>query len=277
VSNHHSPTTLRRGMTVPQQALGSTGSYESATGSTKLLQVLYQTNLPSGKTLAADLLASFDADFGRLQGWFGSGPGNLPFKVFLESGDFGAYHKGCTATEIHCSVFDGSDPDLVRMLVIAEVVEVFAAALGKGWDCGTSDGEALSRVLATELYGVEIVGRATAPIWLQQVNRPDFVSVSDPTDANPLSTGCATLFLNFLHYQLGYGWSNIIQQGDRDQDGNLNLASTYKRLTGKVDAFTPFNAALAQVYPPGGPVYLEIDNPFPLPAAAVRAFQAAAA
>ncbi|HYL05724.1 MAG TPA: hypothetical protein VE075_06775 [Thermoanaerobaculia bacterium] len=275
--NSQSGVVVRRGMTVPLQALSDAGPYDEAPGGSKLFRVFYQKTLPAGPRLAADLLASCDTDFATLKGWFGVTPGGLPFKVYLESGDFGAYHKDCATTEIHCSTFDGSDRDAVRMLVTAEAVEVFAAALGKGWDCGTSDGEGLSRVLATAIYKLEIRGRATAPAWLQQVNRPDYVSKSDPSDGNPIALGCATLFLNFLHFQLGHRWQEIIQQGDRDASGKLSLATTYQRLTGKDAAFGPFNAALAQAYPPGRPVFVSSDNVFPLPQGAVQAFLAAAA
>ena len=39
--------------------------------------------------------------------------------------------------------------------------------------------------------------------WLDS-DRPDFVSRTDPSDNNFVSTGCATLFLNYLRHQLGF-------------------------------------------------------------------------
>ena len=40
----------------------------------------------------------------------------------------------------------------MRSLVIAEEDEVFEANFGHGWDCGASNGEGLSRVLANTMY-----------------------------------------------------------------------------------------------------------------------------
>ncbi|GAC1364336.1 MAG: hypothetical protein NVSMB32_06810 [Actinomycetota bacterium] len=45
--------------------------------------------------------------------------------------------------------------------------------------------------------------------WLNG-GRPDWVSTTDPTDIHNVSTGCGTLFLNYLAYQLGFEWSDII-------------------------------------------------------------------
>jgi hypothetical protein len=44
------------------------------------------------------------------------------------------------------------------MLVVAEADEVFMNGFGHGWDCGASNGEALSRILAAEIYPQERVG-----------------------------------------------------------------------------------------------------------------------
>jgi len=99
------------------------------------------------------------------------------------------------------------------MLMIAELVEVFEALQGAGWDCGASNGEGLSRILATELYPAALDGFTTATDWLDTPDRPDFVNQTDPSDTNFVSTGCAVLFLNWLHYQLGYDWTAIVGAG----------------------------------------------------------------
>ncbi len=85
----------------------------------------------------------------------------------------------------------------------AEIVEVFSAAQGGDWDCGASNGEGLSRVLATELYPAELDGYTTAADWLDG-GRPDDVNQTNPTDQDAVSNGCAVLFLNYMRYQEGH-------------------------------------------------------------------------
>jgi hypothetical protein len=59
---------------------------------------------------------------------------------------------GCAGTELYCIVDYRTDGDLANFLNCAEVDEVLMAAQAKGWNCGASTGEGLSRVLATELH-----------------------------------------------------------------------------------------------------------------------------
>lgn len=144
------------------------------------------------------------------------------------------------------------------MLMVAELVEVFEALQGIDWDCGASNGEGLSRVLATELYPDAVDGFATAAVWLDSPDRPDFVSNTDPTDTNFVSTGCAVLFLNWLRYQLKFQWSEIVAAGA------ATLGQTYTKLTGQTDGFEKFSALLQSVYPISIPSGLSTDKPFPL-------------
>jgi hypothetical protein len=228
-------------------------------GQTPNFTVFYEDALgDAGAALADGVLGSCESEYAQLQGWFGVPAPSLPFSVYVVTGDFGAYHASCDATEMHCAAFDGTDVDLVRMLAVAEAVEVFEAALGNGWDCGASNGEGLSRVLSTELYPAELDGFASAASWLDTPDRPDFVDQNDPTDTNYESIGCATLFLNYLRYQLHYGWADIVRQG------GPTLAATFLNLTGKADAFGPFLALMDAVFPRGIPSGLTDDNPFPL-------------
>jgi len=137
-------------------------------------------------------------------------------------------------------------------------VEVFEAASGKGWKCGASPGEGLSRVLATELYPAQLNGFVSSNSWLNAPGRPDFVSNSDPTDTNYVSIGCATLFLNYLHYQLDFTWPEIVAAG------GATLEQTYKNLTGNSGGITPFKNLLQQFFPVATPAHLTSDEPFPL-------------
>ncbi len=213
----------------------------------------------NGPKLADAVLATCERDFTALQGYFGGiTPARLPFKILIVPGNGGASHTSCPATEIRCDAFDGTAADLMRMLVVAETDEVFMANQAAGWDCGASNGEGLSRILAAELYPASLNGFATGAAWLDS-NRPDFVSQTDPSDTNFVSTGCATLFLNYLRHQLGFPWPRIVQAG------GATLAETYRRLTGKADAFAPFAALLAKRFPPGQASGLANDNPFPIP------------
>jgi hypothetical protein len=240
-------------------------------GSTAHFNVYYDPSLGSdGVTIANGVLATCEADYQTLSGYFaGITPPGLPFNIVVAplssppNGTGGAYHDTCAAVTLYCDAktTPSVDVDLTRFLVIAEEVEVFEAAQGVGWDCGANNGEGLSRVLATELYPNELDGYATAAAWLDSSNRPDYVDTTDPTDQNPVSTGCAVLFLNYLRYQLNFSWSAIVGAGAP------MLGQTYTNLTGATNGFQQFSTLLQANYPIGTPSGLTTDNPFPLPAA----------
>lgn len=228
-------------------------------GSTAHFAVYHDPAAPHGATLASALLQTSEADLSKLEGIFGITPAGMPFSLYVDVGSFGAYHDSCADTALHLAAFDGSNDDLVRMLMVAEADEVFMADQNKGWNCGDSAGEGLSRVLATLAYPAQLDGFATAASWLNSV-RDDFVTRSDPTDQNYVSIGCATLFINYLSHQLGHGAADVARTG------GSSLAQTFATLTGKPssDAFPPFAALLAQHFPPGQTATLSDDNPFPL-------------
>jgi hypothetical protein len=78
----------------------------------------------------------------------------------------GAMHYGCLYTEIYVGkVTEVKDPtsDTFSLLMMAEVVEVLEATQNKGWHCGYSNGEGLSRVLACQLYP-----KAKHRVWWQR-------------------------------------------------------------------------------------------------------------
>jgi hypothetical protein len=234
-------------------------------GSTTHFEVWYaEVQAPNGPALADAVLGTCEADYAQLQGWFGNiGIGSLPFVVRIQQGDQGATHFGCTATELFCDAFNGSDLDLVRSLVVAEEDEVFMANQNTGWDCSASNGEALSRVLAAAIYPNELtpagsgISFATGASWLDS-SRPDWVTNPEASDSNPVSIGCGTLFINWLRYQLGFSLDQIIQHGAK------TLAETYHNLTGLTDGFQRFSALLAAHFPVGTASHLANDNPFPL-------------
>jgi hypothetical protein len=228
-------------------------------GRTTHFDVYYDRSLGgNGTTLASDVLATAESDYDALKGWFAIGdPARLPFVVNIIPGSSGASHATCSSTTLNCDAFSGTDGDLVRMLVVAEADEVFMADQAKGWDCGASNGEGLSRVLAAERYPGSLNGFASASAWLNG-GRPDFVSQTDPTDQNYVSIGCATLFINYLRHQLDYDLAAIVEAG------GSTLEATYKTLTGGQGGFAAFAALLERHFPTGHPVDLADDNPFPL-------------
>ena len=241
-------------------AIAAAGGPYTLRGSTPHFAVDYEKR-PGGErpTLADAVLARCEADYRQMSGWFGDiTPPAMPFSIYVVAGNFGAYHATCAATEEHCAAFDGTNPDLIRMLQVAESVEVFSAANGH-WNCGASTGEGLSRIFAAELYPSALNGFATAASWLDG-GRPDFINNTDPTDRSYVSTGCATLFLNYLRYQLHFTWAQIVAAG-----ASPTLAATYTKLTGQADARTPFMDLLQRHLPTGHPSGLVgTDNPFPM-------------
>jgi hypothetical protein len=248
---------FRSGDVPPAPALVRAGAYTSV-GSTAHFTVSYDNSITNGPSLAKAVLDRCEADYAQLVSWFGGiTPGNLPFTIYIDPGTFGAYHASCDATELHLAAFDGNNGDLLNMLNVAEADEVMMAAQNKGWDCGASNGEGLSRVLATERYPAQLDGFASANSWLNG-GRPDWVTTTEPTDRNYVSIGCATLYINYLRFQLGHSLDKIVQAG------GSTLQETYQTLTGSTDAFRPFFDLLDQYFPQGQPVNLPNDNPFPL-------------
>jgi len=231
-------------------------------GSTQNFVVSYEGSLGAdGQTFADAVLAVCEQDYTFLQGVFGNiSIQGLPFQVYLRQGDSnngGAYHYSCDATALYCFITPGEPTELASMLVVAEEDEVFMANQNVGWNCGYSNGEGLSRVLATELHPSALNGFASAASWLDS-NRPDWVDNTEQTDTDYVSIGCSTLFLNYLRYQLGMNWSNIVQAGGD------TLAQTYSNLTGSSDGFSPFATLLRSRFPQGTPSGLQNDNPFPI-------------
>ena len=229
-------------------------------GSTTHFHVYYQSGFANGPIIANGVLASCENEYNFLVGVFGFTPPVLPMNIIIKPGIGGAYHYGCSAVDLYCDGDTSPSPNIdhTRMLVVAEEVEVFEAASGKGWNCGASPGEGLSRVLATELYPAQLNGFVSSNSWLNAPGRPDFVTNSDPTDRNYVSIGCSTLFLNYLRYQLDFTWPEIAAAT------GATLEDTYHNLTGVAGGIMPFKSLLHQFFPEGTPTNLTTDNPFPL-------------
>lgn len=119
------------------------------------------------------------------------------------------------------------------------------------WGTGNegSSGEALSRFLSTEFLTANGLGSPPAGFllgnsWMNSV-RQDFVNGVDVGDHSPdARNGCGTIFLNYLHTQLGFSIKTIIAAAAPD------LAGVYRNLTGdNGDPFPFFKRLLDSAYP----------------------------
>jgi hypothetical protein len=206
---------------------------------------------------AHGVLAKCESDYATVSGYFG-GIAAGPFRVVLFANPGGAYHFGCDATDLFCDARTApADGDFSEFLNIAEFAEVFEAVQAGGWDCGKSNGEGLSRVLATDAYPSELDGFATAGAWLDSA-RQNFVDHTFGRDTDFAANGCSVLFLNWLRFQLNYSWAQIVGAAAP------TLGETYKKLTGKKDGFKRFETLMNAHYPKGRPSGLTTDNPFPI-------------
>lgn len=236
-------------------------------GTTAHFTISYDDVLPNGITLADAVLAACEADRTTLAGlWIGTiAPSAI--QVTLVSGPGGASHGGSNIT---CYVNNNTDAPGIVALVVAEVDEIFMsvqkAALGKGFEPGFSHGEGLSRVLAAELHP-SIAGRWGVCLnWLNSA-RADWVTNTFPSDTDGPSYGCASLFLNYLHYQLGFSWQQIIAAAD-------NTLAVIAQNLGVQNAYGDFSAVISRHFPAGtqvsanqlphDPEGFAIDNLFPL-------------
>lgn len=210
-----------------------------------------------GASDAEGVVAKCEADYSAVAGYF-SGITAGPFNVVLFSNPGGAYHLDCAATDLFCDAKTAPPgADYSEFLNVAEFVEVFEAVQAGGWDCGKSNGEGLSRVLATAAYPAELEGFTTAASWLDS-SRRNFVDHTFDGDTDAAANGCSVLFLNWLRFQLDYSWQQIAGAAAP------TLAETYRNLTGKNDGWHQFSGLIDSRFPKGRPSGLTTDNPFPL-------------
>jgi hypothetical protein len=178
---------------------------------------------------------------------------------------------------------------------VSEVTELFMRAQNAGWFAKAkgnegSAGEGLSRFLAQQFLvlsglGVRQPGFAIAPSWMNSAIKPvvgnfnygprqDYVNNIRETDhgIDP-ATGCAILFLYYLHTQLGYSIHDIIAAGPATAtpgtaDEGTILRAVYKFLTGDgSDPFPFFKQLLDANFPATQPSVIpgpNPDNPYPL-------------
>jgi hypothetical protein len=263
---------LPHGVTRPQRtsaqiaaAGGPAGLDYPATqvGVTGNITVSYDPSLGApGLALAQQLLNVVSAPYQQMQSVFATAGGATTVVVSPLSGkndgSGGAYHHGCDFNSGGVLYVDATfanttqNPlDLEVALYIAELSEAFMGTQNKGWGCGFSNGEGLSRYLAENASpGVIPSWGITGPSWVS-AGYPDWVTKTEQTDQNYVSTGCAILYLYWMR-SLGYTISEIVQAG------GSTLATNYQTLTGKTTAYADLMAATKAVS-------VTTDNPFPAP------------
>ncbi len=231
---------------------------------------------PSGPEPARTnaVIAACEGDFALMSGWFGGlNLSNISVQVTTQSG--GAHWSGSTSSSTVEIKAEGqsfsASPDFIRYLLVSEVTEIMMMGQNIGWFQGHdegSKGEGLSRFLGAQFLDANGLldpgiraDFAVADGWLNSV-RSDFVN-NDPDDASPDPvTGCTTLFIYWLHSQLGYGITAIVGAGA------ATLAGVYRNLSGdSTDPFPYFRKVLDDAFPSTTNSHVlgaNPDDPFPI-------------
>lgn len=225
------------------------------------ITVSYDPSLGAqGLALAQQMLGVVAAPYEQMESDFATAGGVTSVVIAPLSGkndgSGGAYHYGCDFTSGGVLYVDATfantvaNPlDLEVGLYIAELSEAFMGTQNKGWGCGFSNGEGLSRFLAENAApGVMPAWGITGPSWVS-AGYPDWVTKTEQTDRDYASTGCAILYIYWMR-SLGYSVSEIVQAG------GPTLAANYQTLTGKTTAYADLVAAVKALT-------VTSDNPFP--------------
>jgi hypothetical protein len=183
--------------------------------------VAYDPSLGAqGLTLAQQFLNAVAGPYDDMQRFFGITGGNVEVVIAPLSGNNdgsgGAYHYGCDFTSGGVLYLDATfasatvNPlDLEVGLYVAELSESFMGPQGGGWGCGSSNGEGLSRFCAEqETPWGTLNAFVTGPVWAQ-AGFPDWVSQTEPTDRNAVSTGCAIVYIYWMR-SLGFTIPEIV-------------------------------------------------------------------
>jgi hypothetical protein len=236
--------------------------------------VVHTDGAAEGDIAAQSVLAACEADFMAVQVWFGGidlsagqdGDDQAtaratqpvqPIHVLMDPNAGGAYHFSLAGANLY---IEPAPANQAAALVVSEVVELFEAAINNGWDCGHTNGESLSRVLAVERnanLAAVIVPTETSWWWN---GRHDYVNDNTATDQNEAANGCGALFLSYLHTQLGFSWTQIATTG------GSSLGDTYHKLTGKNPqaGFQDFLGRLATIVHGSQLNVPSSGNPFPI-------------
>lgn len=207
---------------------------------------------------AQDLVNGADRVVAANDAIFGTTGGPVSVIVFaldgVTDGTGGADHDGCDYTNGAAIEVCASFGNSARVSALFEA-ELSECSMG-GNLCGVSTGEALSRWCAAVIGDNALSDFATAPSWAQQ-GMPDFVNRTDPTDQQPVSTGCGMAFISWLLSQ-GHDLAGIAQAMVSLGDGGT-FAQLYAKLTQDAaqNAWPTFQAAVNAL--PNG---VTSDDPF---------------
>jgi hypothetical protein len=207
----------------------------------------------TGRSIAAAILDRAEADLETLSRTFGRpAPAGDPFVVVLArlDDDRRSYRE---SRVIFCNLETTPRPESRQCSFYVAFQLAALCADRVGWDAII--GEALARALATAVYPRRIAGFATSSVWLDGGREDVF---SGPLVPGLSTTGGAVLFINFLHYQLGFSWTEIVATPGPD------LRSVALRLTGTGDQPEVFRSLMDSHFPVGLPARVLGDNPFPL-------------
>jgi hypothetical protein len=246
-------------------------------GATTNFVVSYDSSLtggsgqPDGSALAQGVLDYCEYDLGRLSILFGNLlplPASLPIQINLVPGAGGANNNLMNIINCNCDL--NTEPQGLPGLVVAEVAEILMTLQAKGWQPAWSNGEALSRICASILYPARAWLFSTGQWWLNAAARPNWVDTVEQTDQDNVSTGCGTLFLNYLAHQLNFGWPDIIGAGAP----TTNTLAETAQILGVNNAWLNFSNLIQTYLPPGtglppqptsiGQPPEPTDNPYPL-------------
>jgi hypothetical protein len=213
-----------------------------------------------GADLAQQVKNTVEQTYVNCQNYFGIA--GQPVNVIIApinnetDGGAGAYHYGCSFNPGGDLYIDAAfgNPVMTTGLIVAELTESFMGAQNNGWDCGGSNGEALSRFLAELESGGPtgaLAAFATGPAW-DGAGRPNWIDSTESTDQDAIATGCGVVYLYWMMSR-GYTGAQIAQAACPDG----SLASNYTALTGGTNAWQDFSAAVAGLA--GG---VTSDNPW---------------
>ena len=180
---------------------------------------------------ATDLLADADRVVNANVAIFGTPSQPVNVIVFAldgrTDGTGGADHNACDFTDGGNIEVCASFGNAARVSALFEA-ELSECAMG-GNLCGVSTGEALSRWCAAVVGNNALADFASAPAWAQ-AGMPDYVTRTDNTDQNEISTGCGMAFLSWLQ-KPGYPLKRIAPAMVSLGTSGV-LAQLYSRLTG---------------------------------------------
>jgi hypothetical protein len=238
---------------------------------------------------AQAIAATCEEDLETLEKWFGCDFDGSPYGIIVcvfagphlgGGSNFGYNDDESSVINISGTYAPPGKPanpalrdEMARMVFVAELAEILMDFANIAWDRRNSMGEGLSLLAAETLHPTGYYATGMGPRIQNWLNggRPDFITRSDGSDTNVMSYGCAVLFLNYLRYQLGFSFEEIVAGGVPFQiflapGGKLGLGHVFAQLTGRpsTSAYKEFTDLLQAHLPQGQPFTPLRDNLFPL-------------